>query len=61
MLGDPRLALTWLANELSALSITLKVGQTITTGTCLVPLEVQPGDAVTGDFGVLGQVSMRFG
>lgn len=61
VLGDPRLALTWLANELSALSITLKVGQTITTGTCLVPLEVQPGDAVTGDFGVLGQVSMRFG
>lgn len=61
VLGDPRLALTWLANELSTLGLTLKAGQTVTTGTCLVPLEVQPGDAVTGDFGALGQVSMRFG
>ena len=61
VLGDPRLALTWLANELSDLGITLGAGQTVTTGTCLVPLEVRPGDAVTGDFGVFGQVSMRFG
>jgi len=61
VLGDPRLALTWLANELSALGVTLRAGQIVTTGTCLVPLEVRPGDHVTGDFGILGTVSMRFG
>lgn len=61
VLGDPRVALCWLANELAAHGLTLRASQTVTTGTCLVPLEVQPGDRVTGDFGILGTVSMRFG
>lgn len=60
VLGDPRIALTWLANELSALGITLAAGQTVTTGTCLVPLEFEPQDTVSMDFGVLGQVSCSF-
>ena len=59
VLGDPRVALAWLANELSALGITLKAGQVVTTGTCLVPLPIQPGDQVTMDFGVLGGLSAR--
>jgi 2-keto-4-pentenoate hydratase len=41
--------------------MTLRAGQFITTGTCMTPLQIEPGDAVTADFGVLGQVSMRFG
>lgn len=60
VLGDPRIALTWLANELSTLGITLAAGQTVTTGTCLVPLEFEPQDTVSMDFGVLGQVSCGF-
>jgi len=56
VLGDPRIALTWLANELSALGLTLGSGETVTTGTCMVPLEIQPGDRVTADFGVLGSI-----
>jgi 2-keto-4-pentenoate hydratase len=60
VLGDPRQALTWLANELSTLGITLASGQTVTTGTCLIPLEVNPGDRVSVDFGVLGQVACCF-
>ena len=59
VLGDPRLALAWLANELSALGITLRAGQVVTTGTCLVPLEIAPGDHVRMDFGVLGHVEAR--
>ena len=59
VLGDPRLALTWLANELSSLGITLRAGQVVTTGTCLVPLEIAPGDHVRMDFGVLGRVECR--
>jgi 2-keto-4-pentenoate hydratase len=57
VLGDPRVALTWLANELSKLGMTLAAGQVVTTGTCVVPLEIQAGDTVAVDFGVLGQVS----
>jgi len=60
VLGDPRVALTWLANELSELGVTLAAGQVVTTGTCLTPLPVAPGDHVRGDFGELGSVSLRF-
>lgn len=59
-LGDPRIALTWLANELSQLKITLKAGQVVTTGTCIVPLEIEGGDDVLGSLGTLGEVSIRF-
>ncbi len=59
VLGDPRVALTWLVNELSALGITLKAGEVVTTGTCLVPLPIEPGVEVIADFGVLGRVSAR--
>jgi 2-keto-4-pentenoate hydratase len=59
-LGDPRAALAWLVNELSSLGLTLEADQFVSTGTCMVPLEVQPGDAVQADFGVLGVISLRF-
>jgi 2-keto-4-pentenoate hydratase len=59
-LGDPRVALAWLANELSQHGITLRAGEVVTTGTCLVPLPVEAGDCVRGDFGILGQVSVTF-
>lgn len=61
VLGDPRAALTWLANELSGLGVVLAAGQVVTTGTCMVPLAIAPGDAVAADFGVLGRVAMRCG
>lgn len=60
VLDDPLLALTWLVNELSGLGITLNAGEIVTTGTCMPPLAVEPGDLVTIDFGTLGSVSARF-
>jgi 2-keto-4-pentenoate hydratase len=60
VLGDPRLALTWIANELSQHGVTLAAGQVVTTGTCMVPLEVAPGDTVEADFGLFGRMSLRF-
>jgi 2-keto-4-pentenoate hydratase len=59
VLGDPRDALAWLVNELSSLGITLRAGETVTTGTCLVPLPIESGAAIDADFGVLGRVSAR--
>ena len=61
VLGDPRVALTWLANELSLLGITLRSGQVVTTGTCLIPLEIEPGAHVQADFGSLGSVHVHIG
>lgn len=60
VLGDPRVALTWLVNEASTLGVALEPGQWVSTGTCMVPLPVQPGDRVEVDYGVLGRVSARF-
>ena len=59
VLGDPRVALAWLVNELFGLGLTLKAGEVVTTGTCLVPLPIQAGIEVTADFGSLGSVSAR--
>jgi 2-keto-4-pentenoate hydratase len=58
VLGDPRAALAWLANELRELGITLRAGEVVTTGTCYPPLPIASGDRVEADFGVLGKVSV---
>jgi 2-keto-4-pentenoate hydratase len=58
VLGDPRIALTWLANELSAHGETLKAEQVVTTGTCVKPVPIAPGDRLEGELGVLGSVSV---
>ena len=59
VLGDPRIALTWIANELSLMGDTLRSGETITTGTCIAPAPIAPGDHVVADFGVFGRVEAR--
>lgn len=61
VLGDPRIALTWLANELSGHGMTLRAGQVVTTGTCVKPLAIAVGDHIEGDLGPLGRVSVRIG
>ena len=61
VLGDPRIALTWLANELSRHGVPLRAGQYVTTGTCAVPLDLCPaGDVITADYGVLGRIAVTF-
>ncbi len=60
VLGDPRVALAWLANELRRLGLTLRAGEVVTTGTCHPPLPIQAGDHLAADFGVLGKASVRF-
>jgi len=60
VLGDPRVALTWIANELSQFGDGLQAGQIVTTGTCITPIPVEPGNQVRMDFGILGFVAARF-
>lgn len=60
VLGDPRIALTWLANRLSSLGETLAAGQVVTTGVCMNPLQINPGDAVIADYGAFGRVGLSF-
>jgi 2-keto-4-pentenoate hydratase len=60
VLGDPRIALTWLANELRQLGLTLRAGEVVTTGTCHPPLPIQAGDRMAADFDSIGKVSVEF-
>ena len=61
VLGDPRIALAWLVNELSSIGVTLRAGQLVTTGTCIVPPAIAPGDRFVADFGALGRVETMLG
>ena len=56
VLGDPIVALTWMANELAAHGRGLGVGEFVTTGTCVVPVAVAPGDRCRVDLGDFGAV-----
>jgi 2-keto-4-pentenoate hydratase len=58
VLGDPRLALTWLVNELSQFGYRIKKDHIVMTGTCVKPMAIAIGDRVEGDFGQLGGVSV---
>lgn len=58
LLGHPLAALTWLANELSALGIGLRTGDWASCGTCMVPLEIGPGDRVVADYGAFGAIDI---
>jgi 2-keto-4-pentenoate hydratase len=59
VLGDPRVALAWIANELSLANDMLRAGQVVTTGTCVVPVEIDRDSHVVADFGSIGRVQAR--
>jgi 2-keto-4-pentenoate hydratase len=60
VLGDPRAALAWLVNELSAHGRGVSAGDVVMTGTCVVPVAIAPGDRVRMDFGRYGAVEAAF-
>ncbi|WFU33099.1 hydratase [Bradyrhizobium brasilense] len=60
VLGDPRAALAWCANELRAIGLTLRAGEVVTTGTCHPPLPITAGGEFAADFGAIGKVSVKF-
>lgn len=57
-LGDPRVALTWLANELISHGMCLRQGEVVITGTCVVPVPVEEGQHLAAQFPGLGEVSV---
>ena len=59
VLGDPRIALAWIANDRAARGEPLVTGEVVTTGTCVIPAPVGPGDELEADFGPLGTVGAR--
>ena len=61
VLGHPLNALTWLANALREQNRGLQAGDWITTGVCIDKLyNAQPGDVIKADFGMLGEIEVKF-
>ena len=60
VLGDPKSALAWIANELCAYGDGLRSGDVVITGTCLTPVPVVTGDSIKMDFGAFGALEVGF-
>ena len=60
VLGDPVEALVWLVNELGSVGQCIEAGQFVTTGACVAPIPVEPGQLVEADFGWIGRVRASF-
>jgi 2-keto-4-pentenoate hydratase len=58
VLGDPVIALVWLANARSKAGDGLKAGHIHNTGTATSIQPISAGDSVLADFGVLGQAEL---
>jgi 2-keto-4-pentenoate hydratase len=59
-LGDPVEALRWFLGEMSAVGQRIEAGHFVTTGACVTPIAVEPGQALEADFGWLGAMRVRF-
>lgn len=60
VLGDPAIAMSWLANKLAANGESLKAGDWVISGTITPPEPVKAGDSFEADFGELGTLSISF-
>ena len=60
VLGSPLNALTWIANELRTFGDGLRAGELVTTGTCIAPVAIAPGDRFQAEFGELGSINVSF-
>jgi 2-keto-4-pentenoate hydratase len=60
VMGDPLLAVVWLANRLNALGTGLAAGEIVSSGTCTGMLAARAGDVVEAHFGDLPPVQVTF-
>jgi 2-keto-4-pentenoate hydratase len=61
VMGNPLLALAWIANVLGKRGIALEPGHVVMPGSCTAACPVGPGDVVSASFAGLGTVTARFG
>lgn len=60
VLGDPTLAVVWLANKLFERKLRLQAGEVVLTGSLCAPLAVARGDEFRATFADLGAVAVSF-
>jgi len=60
VLGNPVIAVAWLANKVAQFGVALEPGNVIMPGSCTRMIPVVAGDHVRADFDGLGHVAVRF-
>jgi 2-keto-4-pentenoate hydratase len=60
VLGDPTIAVAWLANKVASFGVRLQAGHVVLPGSCTRAYDVKPGDDVVATFTGLGSVSLTF-
>ena len=60
VLGDPTIAVAWLANKVASFGVRLEAGHVVLPGSCTRAYDVKPGDHVVATFSGLGSVSLQF-
>ena len=60
VLGNPAIAVAWLANKVHQFGVTLDAGHVILPGSCTKAIDVAAGDVVTAEFSGLGSVTVSF-
>jgi 2-keto-4-pentenoate hydratase len=60
VLGNPAIAVAWLAQKVASFGVRLEAGHVILPGSCTRAYDVTAGDAVVASFAGLGTVSLAF-
>ncbi|MBL1077440.1 2-keto-4-pentenoate hydratase [Nocardia sp. 2] len=60
VLGDPTIAVAWLARKVASFGVRLKKGDIVLPGSCTRAIDARPGDDFTAEFAGLGSVHLRF-
>jgi 2-keto-4-pentenoate hydratase len=60
VLGDPTIAVAWLANKVASFGVRLEAGHVVLPGSCTRAYDVKPGDDVVATFHGLGSVHLQF-
>jgi len=60
VLGDPTVAVAWLARKVAAFGVRLEAGHVILPGSCTRAIDARPGEEFRAEFAGLGAVSATF-
>ncbi|MEV6429926.1 2-keto-4-pentenoate hydratase [Nocardia sp. NPDC051463] len=60
VLGDPVIAVAWLARKVAGFGVRLKAGDIVLPGSCTRAIDARPGDAFHAEFAGLGSVRLQF-
>ena len=60
VLGDPVIAVAWLARKVAGFGVRLKAGDVVLPGSCTRAIDARPGDTFHAEFAGLGSVDLSF-